>query len=71
MIIGDVGNRVHILSKNEEEPTLQEDRKDRKDLKEKYSYKSIIDVNDCVLYTALHNNLLVISTKQGVYLFQI
>ena len=61
MIIGDVGNRVHILSKNE----------DNQENQEKFVYETIIDVNDCVLYTAVHNNHFVISTKQGVYLFQI
>lgn len=35
-----------------------------------YDCENVIGVNDCVYYVALLNGVLVITTKQGVYLFK-
>lgn len=35
-----------------------------------YECDNVIGVNDCVYYVALLNGVLVITTKQGVYLFK-
>ena len=64
MMPSDKVKKIHDFIENIE-------NKENKENKEKFVYETIIDVNDCVLYTAVHNNHFVISTKQGVYLFQI
>ena len=55
MILGDLANCVHILKKNGEE----------------YAIENVIGVNDSVLYVALQDGALIITTRQGIYVFEL
>ena len=55
LILGDLANCVHIQKKKDD----------------KYEIENVIGVNDSVLYVALQNEDLIITTRQGIYVFEI